>query len=169
MESYLIKNNQSLEDVCCATYGTMEYLTKLVFDNENIGSIDVDMNEISGQLIYFDETLVNKIPVEVKVLKPIEESAIKYYTGIEGQSIYDVCIQLYGSLEKLILLCNDNNLRLTRADNVKNIEFKYNTNKIEDVLLVNFFKTLGTGVGSYSINLAKGKSYDSKAFDDSFN
>lgn len=169
MTEYRILNNQTLEDVCCVTYGNMSLLSKLVFDNEILGSFDVNMDAISGQIIYYDETLVNNIPVEVKPKIAIAEDDIQYYTGIEGQSVYDICIQLYGSLEKLIFLCNENNLPLTRGNTVKNITFKYNTNKVEDVLLVNYFKTLGTGVGSYSINLAKGKSYDHKAFDDSFN
>lgn len=164
---YRILSNQTLLDVCMATYNSMELLIKLVSDNP-ILSLDVDMATVSGQIVYYDSDYVVSRPVDITTITVPETQYIKTYTGIEGQNVYDVCIQLYGSLEKLVTLCNDSNIPLTKGDNTKNKEFIYNTKNIEDILLVNYFKTLGTGVGSYSIALAGGKSYDHKAFDDSF-
>ena len=164
---YKILSNQTLEDVCMITYKSLELLVKLINDNP-ILSLDVDMSTVCGQTIYYDSDYVYSRPVEITTTTIPETEYIKNYTGIEGQSIYDVCIQLYGSLEKLVTLCNDSNIPLTKGDNTKNKEFIYNTKNIDDILLVNYFKTLGTGVGSYSIALAGGKSYDHNAFDDSF-
>ena len=165
---YRILSNQTLSDVCMATYNSMELLIKLVYDNP-ILSLDVDMATVSGQIVYYDSDYVVSRPVEITTTTVPDTQYIKKYTGIEGQNVYDVCIQLYGSLEKLVTLCKDSNISLNQGANVKNIEFTYNTKLIDDILLVNYFKTLGTGVGSYSIALAQGKSYDQKAFDDSFN
>jgi hypothetical protein len=165
---YKILSNQTLSDVCMATYNSMELLFKLVTDNP-ILNLDVDMDTVLGEIIYYDSEYVYSRPVEVTTTTIPKTDYIKSYTGIEGQSIYDVCIQVYGSLEKLVTLCFDNNQKLTNGDNVKNISFTYNTKKIDDVLLVNYFQTLGTGLGTYSLAIAKGKSYDQKAFDDSFN
>jgi len=165
---YRILSNQTLLDVCMATYNSLELLIKLVSDNP-ILSLDVDMTTVSGQIVYYDSVYVVSRPVEITTTTVPDTQYIKKYTGIEGQNIYDVCIQLYGSLEKLVTLCKDSNISLNQGANVKNIEFTYNTKLIDDVLLVNYFKTLGTGIGSYSIALAQGKSFDQKAFDDSFN
>jgi hypothetical protein len=165
---YRILANQTLSDVCISTYNTLELLVKLVTDNP-ILSLDVDMSTVAGEIIYYDSEYVYSRPVEVTVNSVPETDYIKKYTAIEGQNIYDVTIQLYGSLENLVTLCKDNNISLNQGSNVKDIEFTYNTKKIDDILLVNYFKTLGTGAGSYSIALAGGKSYDQKAFDDSFN
>lgn len=165
---YRILSNQTLSDVCMATYNSLELLIKLVSDNP-ILSLDVDMTTVSGQIVYYDSAYVVSRPVEITTTTIPDTQYIKKYTGIEGQNVYDVCIQLYGSLEKLVTLCKDSNISLNQGANVKNIEFTYNTKLIDDVLLVNYFKTLGTGIGSYSIALAQGKSFDQKAFDDSFN
>lgn len=165
---YRILANQTLEDVCMETYNSLSLLYKLVIDNP-ILSLDVDMATVAGKIIYYDSELVVARPIEITTLNVPETQYIKSYTGIEGQSIYDVTIQLYGSLEKIVNLCNENNLSFNDGNNVKNVEFTYNTKNIDDILLVNYFKTLGTGVGSYSIALAGGKSYDQKTFDDSFN
>ncbi len=165
---YRILANQTLEDVCMNTYNTLEMLFKLVTDNP-ILSLDVDMSTVAGKVIQYDSDYVYSRPVEITTTTVPETEYIKKYTGIEGQSVYDVAIQVYGSLEKIITLCNDSNLSLNNGNNVKNVEFTYNTKNIDDILLVNYFKTLGTAVGSYSMSLAQGKSYDHKAFDDSFN
>jgi len=165
---YRILSNQTLLDVCMATYNSLELLIKLISDNP-ILSLDVDMTTVSGQIVYYDSAYVVSRPVEITTTTVPDTQYIKKYTGIEGQNVYDVCIQLYGSLEKLVTLCKDSNISLNQGANVKNIEFTYNTKLIDDVLLVNYFKTLGTGIGSYSIALAQGKSFDQKAFDDSFN
>lgn len=165
---YRILSNQTLSDVCMATYNSLELLIKLVSDNP-ILSLDVDMTTVSGQIVYYDSAYVVSRPVEITTTTIPDTQYIKKYTGIEGQNVYDVCIQLYGSLEKLVTLCKDSNISLNQGANVKNIEFTYNTKLIDDILLVNYFKTLGTGIGSYSIALAQGKSFDQKAFDDSFN
>lgn len=53
MSIYKALSQQSIYDICLMTYGTFDYLSKLVFDNmENIDStIQV------GQLFKWDETL----------------------------------------------------------------------------------------------------------------
>jgi hypothetical protein len=164
---YRTLSNQTVEDVCIITYNSLERLTKLVNDNTILNLTDLQV--VSGKVIYYDSDYIVSRPVEVTTATVPETEYIKSYTGIEGQSIYDVCIQLYGSLENLVTLCFDNNQRLTNGDNVKNIPFSYNTKKIDDILLVNYFKTLGTGLGTYSLAIAQGKSYNQNAFDDSFN
>ena len=169
MAFYQVLNTQTLEDVCMSTYGNIVYLQKLAFDNANIGSIDADMEALSGQYIYYDEALIETTPASLKAKEQTTSTNIKYYTGIEGQSVYDVAIQKYGTLENIIQLCFDNNLSIEELDNVKDIEFKYNTNLIENTLLVQFFSNLGTGVSSFSKVLVLGKSFDHEAFDKSYN
>lgn len=54
---------------------------------------------------------------------------IKSVQAVDGQSIYDVCLQVYGSLDKLIKLCTDNNI--TNIDIIPNGKvFYYDTDLI---------------------------------------
>lgn len=54
MLSYKTVQGQSIWDVCLNTYGSFDFLSKLLYDN-NIESIDVD--PFSGQVFIWDETL----------------------------------------------------------------------------------------------------------------
>jgi len=49
-------------------------------------------------------------PSEIGSPSAITSSTILYITSQNGQSIYDICIQTYGSLDLLYKLIQDNNL-----------------------------------------------------------
>lgn len=62
--------NSSIWDVCLNTYGTFNYLVKLMVDNNHAG---VNVYPVAGQIYNYDETLVDNNDGRVK--------DIKYATG----------------------------------------------------------------------------------------
>ena len=58
MKEFIAISNSTIYDVCLITYGALDYLIKLLVDN-NI--TDINTNPINGQKFLYDDTLVNKI------------------------------------------------------------------------------------------------------------
>ena len=58
MKTFTAISNSTIYDVCLNTYGTLDYLVKLMVDNNHAG---VDVFPTNGQIFVYDETLVNKI------------------------------------------------------------------------------------------------------------
>ena len=58
MKEFIAISNSTIYDVCLNTYGALDYLIKLLVDN-NI--TDINTNPINGQKFLYDDTLVNKI------------------------------------------------------------------------------------------------------------
>ena len=58
MKEFIAISNSTIYDVCLNTYGTLDYLGKLMNDNNHLG---VDVNPTNGQIFMYDDTLVNKI------------------------------------------------------------------------------------------------------------
>ena len=58
MKEFISISNSTIYDVCLNTYGALDYLIKLMVDN-NIS--DINTNPINGQIFLYDDTLVNKI------------------------------------------------------------------------------------------------------------
>ena len=54
MQTYKALDGQSLYDVCLQTYGSLNYLVKLMTDN-NISNLDI--TSIAGIVFIFDERL----------------------------------------------------------------------------------------------------------------
>ena len=69
MQIFTAISGSTIYDVCLNTYGSLDFLTKLMIDN-NFGSID-NYPE-NGQQFMFDETLV--------VNKTVQQINIKYAT-----------------------------------------------------------------------------------------
>jgi len=56
MNSYYAVNGQSLYDICLNTYGTLDYIVKLMLDNNISG---LGYVPLSGQQFIYDSTLVD--------------------------------------------------------------------------------------------------------------
>ena len=54
------------------------------------------------------------------------------YTALEGQSIYDVCLQTYGTLDLLYKLIQDNDIDNVNRVELKGIVFTFDTSLIYD-------------------------------------
>ena len=56
MSEFIAISNSTIYDVCLNTYGTLNLLGKLMDDNNHEG---VNTNPAQGQILLFDENLVN--------------------------------------------------------------------------------------------------------------
>jgi hypothetical protein len=62
---------------------------------------------------------------------------IAEYTAKEGQSIYDICANTYGDINKLRKLITDNNIGSINNQNLAQQVFKFDTSLIKDNSLFN--------------------------------
>ena len=88
----------------------------------------------------------------------------------EGQNILDICIQEYGSVEALVQLAIDNDLRID-ADLTAGQELVINSDHILNTRLVDFFIKEGEKIntGSYEdVTDDEGGIFDN-TFDNTFN
>jgi hypothetical protein len=86
MLKYNAVQGQSIYDVCLNTYGSFDYLTKLLQDN-NIESIDKPL--FSGQILAWDETLT----IDQVVNKISQNSNIIYATKILPNESMDTIVK----------------------------------------------------------------------------
>lgn len=84
MQNYNSANGQSLLDVCLSVYGTLDYLYKLIVDNNIIG---VDYEPTTGQVFVYDDSLtVNSNAFQ-------KRSVAKYSTLYNADSVADFGIE----------------------------------------------------------------------------
>lgn len=78
MQNYNSANGQSLLDVCLSVYGTLDYLYKLIVDN-NINGVDYEPT--TGQVFVYDDSLtVNSNAFQ-------KRSVAKYSTLYKSNSV----------------------------------------------------------------------------------
>lgn len=96
---------------------------------------------------------------------------ISYYTARKGQSLYDVTLQVYGTLDLLKngvsavqQIIADNSLANINADSLQQISITYNTDLIADNAM---FNQNADNAIYYATDVEKEKSFD-QSFDISF-
>ena len=97
MLQYKAINGQSLLDICLNTYGSLDFLTKLIQDN---GIENANYTPFSGQSFVWDELLT----VDQSVNQQSQNSGIIYATKEDSQSHI---ILKSGSMETTILGSNE--------------------------------------------------------------
>lgn len=84
MQNYNSVNGQSMLDVCLSVYGTLDYLYKLIIDNNISG---VDYEPTTGQVFVYDDSLtVNSNAFQ-------KRSVAKYSTLYNADSVVDFGIE----------------------------------------------------------------------------
>lgn len=73
MTTYLAKNGQSIYDVCLQTYGSLNFLYKLIKDNSLLGINDT----VQNKKIIYDESLVE----DFSIFNHNDTENIFYITG----------------------------------------------------------------------------------------
>jgi hypothetical protein len=144
-ENIVVQDGQSIWDICVRYYGAMSSMTLLLTDNNltlNDELTSGQVLKIRSNLRTRDRNSVREIFDQSKftinnhsgVLADMSEAALpaKYVTSPivktplqvanswrvqDGQSLMDVAVQWYGTVEAINLLTNDNNLSLN--DSVK--------------------------------------------------
>ena len=108
VKDHKVLENQNIFDVANITLGGFDNIyVGLIQQNENI--IDFDLNSIATENIKFDDLYFSSSTIQIQLNVP-NQSTIKEYVGLENQSIYDVALMKYGSLESIYELIQKNNL-----------------------------------------------------------
>lgn len=76
MKQFIAIANSTIWDVCLNTYGTTEYIVKLMIDNDFDG---VDNYPVAGQIFMYDETLVANLSQQITTAS-VNLGQIKYAT-----------------------------------------------------------------------------------------
>jgi hypothetical protein len=80
IKQFTAVSNSTIYDVCLSTYGSLNYLAKLMDDNDHAG---VDLYPTNGQIFLFDSNLVQS-PATTNINGGFSvnggQSAIKYAT-----------------------------------------------------------------------------------------
>lgn len=158
----IFRNNkvQSVWDLTTRLYGDLSYVFKFIADN-NIQSFNDLIN--TNIDVYYDDTIVFIETTKTAAFVNIAVQKIKKYKIRPNQTVYDVVMQLYGSLESVFKFLQDNpQIFSVNSTNLDNIEVVYTEQNNE---LTNFFKKniifINTGIG------AGGRNFD-ETFDRSF-
>jgi hypothetical protein len=150
MSTYTITNPTDIFSLIMNVYGTLEESMQLLSDNNTIiSSLETDISELAGQQLYFNPALVVTWLPPQPVLSTFPAPVTEFtWVGMEGQNLFDVCIQTYGILDDLIMLMNDNNVtwlnNLGEPFDVYKQPFIYDSSMIASSTVWN--RTTGMGV-----------------------
>lgn len=100
------KQGETIYDICIRTYKTLDYLLRLITDN---GLNGINDTFPIGKIFIFDASVSPGIPKWGQQFSMPPTDTQKYIAR-PGQSIYDICLQTYGTLDLLTKLCIDNGL-----------------------------------------------------------
>ncbi len=135
---------QNIFDVVLSTYADLNLTYKLIEDN-GIKSIDFDLDTTPALSIVYE--IIPKIPAEIKVKDPVPTSLIKILKAINGQSIFDIILMTYGSLDLSYKLIQDNGIDSVNIGSVDQILFSFDSTLIADnfVYLKNINQSINYG------------------------
>lgn len=130
MSLYTIKYGETLLDVSVKLYGDVTYVYNLVKWNSSLTSIS-DTN-IVGLEIYYEPIIKSSFKPVVTDIKKVEKNV----TITDSQTVFDVSLQVYGTIEKAFDL-----IKLASIDEIGEIElagvnfsYEYIENKITNYL-----------------------------------
>ena len=113
--TYKIPPNITLQDLCIRIYNTLDAMYDLTSRNSMLVGMN-DLTLLAGLDVYYNSDLGSKKAVQINYtfIEP-QISKIKY-VGKYGQSIYDIVLQTYGTLDFLDKFIADNNITDISAD-----------------------------------------------------
>jgi len=158
MDNYRVPEGDNIFDVALATYGTVENAIQLLIDNK-IDGLDFDLKG-KALTLKFDETLV--FQKESPLVKQTKSKIITTHIVSDGQSLFDVALQVGYTLDSIIELARKNFISIN--DNLRSQQvLNFDTEK---VLFVPFSNELRKT--KYIINTSQPKTIAGASFDDSF-
>lgn len=142
---YIVNSGQTVFDVCMATYGDLGYLYQLIQDNPTLVNVDTTL---SGEVTVTYTPAPPTQPDQVASSAPAPVTSAVYNASM-GQTIYDICLQVYGKLDMLYELVQDSNFTNILTYPSTNTRFIFNPAKTTDTLFSQWLQktatTLNTG------------------------
>jgi len=104
IKQYKIKSDQTIIDSIISTYGYLDGAYDFILLNglDNINSVLTPTDNLS-----YDSNLINFKPSQLYLGENVQ-SATKVVKTYDYQSIYDVCLQNYGDLNRMYEFITDN-------------------------------------------------------------
>lgn len=149
LKDYNIRDNENSIDILTKETGNLDNLFSFLSEN-NIAGVNAVLTptttvQIDTDWILFDNTILIKT-----AKKEVDSIKIKTY---DGQSVYDVCLQSYGSLDELMQFLKENNKAgVDDADlQLKNVTLFTNrtSTKYENKLFSTLSKKEEVSVGNF--------------------
>lgn len=164
------KQGQSLYDIAIIMYGSIDYLYKVISDNEGVitnADFDFEANP-NTTLVYDDDYVLDKVPTPLNQKSQVNSSSIETIKAIGAQTIFDIALMTYGNMDLIYKLITDSGLNSNVfKGNLIGLSFNFDKNKVKNVLYANNLKNSGYIIATGDYN-SSGKSFD-KSFDKSFN
>ena len=138
---YKIQDGETIFDVAIATYGSLEQVYKLIQDNSAvIEDIDSELDLVTQpnlQLTY-DDTFVEPASQESRQIPVVAVKNI--YQIREGQTIFDIALTLYGNLEKVYQIIQDNieSIPYINQRIMAGTTLSFNPDEIDDFVLTDY-------------------------------
>jgi LysM repeat protein len=154
LKYYTVKSNQTLFDLAILLYGFPYAIFKILEDNPlTIPSLQTDI--VEGMIIVYDTAFIFETISEPEITLV---STPKYVTIKENQTLFDMSLQLYGSVENVFKILEDN----SDIDNINRVHLvgvsmKYTP---QTLAITEFFR-------NNRINITTGAN-DGRSFDESF-
>ena len=148
----LIDSGASVLDMVGRLYGDLGLTYKFLQDNSFIDNINADLTLFPGYNVVYDDSLTNTTPPRLNFTLPPANPNILTWQSQPEQSLYDICLQTYNTLDQLYKLISDNNIDGLNGGWAPGTQF-------------NFDATLMSGNAIYNNNLVNGTIY-ATAYDD---
>ncbi|CAB4218271.1 hypothetical protein UFOVP1596_11 [uncultured Caudovirales phage] len=132
LREYNVHDGETIFDIAINTYGSTDYVYKLIADNPVITSIDFDFSLYPGTILLWDPDFKIIQAPDLTSADTAPASTLASYTALDGQSIFDICLQTYGDLNLLYKLMQDNKIDNTNSTMLKGSVFIFDTLLIKD-------------------------------------
>ena len=110
VQDHKIQQNETIFDIANITLGGFDNIyLGLISLNLLIPNINTNLNTIATQTIQFDDLYYQSETLQVQ-LNVVAPSNLKAVKGLENQSIYDLVLMNYGSLDSVFDFIQSNNL-----------------------------------------------------------
>jgi hypothetical protein len=149
MNSYIIEEGQTIFDVAMVLYKKPLGIFQIRDDNPDLIT-DFDVDLLAGDVILYDADKVRlSQPIETKTKKVnvIDENII-YVVVSEGQNIIDLAIQMYGSVDGIFQLMNDNQIQNVNIALQTGIVLKFDKTQIIDPDVLKVYNKKGVIVNT---------------------
>jgi hypothetical protein len=123
---YRIPSNQSLFDASINLYGDVSYCVKLMLENDFVESIDFD---VSGQVVEYDPEFKEEVLGPLTTVKLPAENLVQTWKPYEGQTIFDIALQIDGGLENIISVIANSTLNNINSGIIPSSRFDYQKKK----------------------------------------
>lgn len=92
--------------------------------------------------------MASNAPLEINYSSAIPASTIAFITSQNGQSIYDICVQTYGSLDLLYKLIQDNNFPNINTTLQPGTTLQWDTSQITDNSFYGYLQSNSLNIGT---------------------